>query len=301
MNRCAIDLHMHSCYSDDGEFSPKELVQKCKDAGINIMAISDHNCVKANEEAEKYASIAGIAYIPAVEIDCTFKDVNLHVLGYGIDYKSHDFADIEENVSKQSAEAAQKMLLATQGLGFEINENDMMTLAKDMHRPDHWTGEMFAEVLLSKPEYKNHALLMPYRNGGDRCDNPYVNFYWDFYAQGKACYVKISYPSLEEVIAIIHRNGGKAVLAHPAVNLKGDRKLLKAIGLTGIDGIEAFSSYHLLSQAADFYDEAMRSNKLVTCGSDFHGKTKPAISIGQHGCYLSNDEMIMLLKDLINI
>lgn len=48
-----IDLHMHSYYSDDGEFQPEELVQKCKEEGIRYMAIADHNCVRAVEKEER--------------------------------------------------------------------------------------------------------------------------------------------------------------------------------------------------------------------------------------------------------
>ena len=46
-----IDLHMHSLHSDDGDFTPSELVEKCHNAAITIMAIADHNSVKAIDEA----------------------------------------------------------------------------------------------------------------------------------------------------------------------------------------------------------------------------------------------------------
>ena len=80
---------------------------------------------------------------------------------------------------------------------------------------------MFAEVLLNKPEYKEHELLLPYRPGGDRSSNPYVNFYWDYYSQGKPCHVGIKFPSMEEVITEIHESGGKAVRGASGSELKG--------------------------------------------------------------------------------
>ncbi len=286
-----IDLHLHSCYSDDGEIGPEELVQKCKHSGIRIMAIADHNCVRANEAAQSLALAAGIIYISAVEIDCTFNGTNLHVLGYGIDYNSPDFEIIENDITKQGSEASYKMLLATQKLGFDISKDDMSSLTG-------WTGEMFAEVLLNKQEYKNHKLLQPYRPGESRSDNPYVNFYWDFYSQGKPCHVKMVYPTLEHILEIIHNNGGKAVLAHPGLQLKDNSIMLNDIISKGIDGIEAFSSYHSPSEAFKFYKEAINNHILVTCGSDYHGKTKPAISIGQHGCLISDKEMQVILSGL---
>ena len=58
-----IDLHMHSKYSDDGEFTPTQLVEQCHKAGIKVMAIADHNSVKAIDEAKEAAAKLNIKYI----------------------------------------------------------------------------------------------------------------------------------------------------------------------------------------------------------------------------------------------
>lgn len=280
-----IDLHMHSRYSEDGEYTPSELVKQCAEKGVRMMSVTDHNCAKANEEAAKAAKEKGIAYIPGIEIDCTFQDTNFHVLGYGIDFWSGDFEAIEKNIDDQSFQASLDRLAATQALGFyRVTENDMWSLSKDSYWQGTWTGDMFAEVLLAKPEYADHPLLKPYRPGGERSDNPYVNFYWDYYSQGKPCYAKIDYPAMEEIIDTIHRNHGVAVIAHPGVNLKGKEFMFEDILNLGIDGIEAFSSYHSQKQAGYYHKIAQERNLFVTCGSDYHGKTKPSIGIGQHGC-----------------
>lgn len=278
-----IDLHMHSAYSEDGEFSPVNLVDQCAEKGIRIMSVTDHNCSKANAEAQTAAEKYGIVYIPGIEIDCIYKDVNFHILGYGIDCGNNDFVRIEQNIKKQSMQASLDRLNETQVLGFHVTENDMWTLSKKTYWKETWTGDMFAEVLLKKQEYADHPLLRPYREGGERSDNPYVNFFWDYYSQGKPCYAEIKYPLMKDVIHIIHRNKGIAVLAHPGVNLKGRKYMLDEMPGLGIDGIEAFSSYHSFSQSEYFYGEACKKKLLVTCGSDYHGKTKPSIELGMHG------------------
>lgn len=275
-----VDLHMHSRYSDDGEFTPEELVRQCAAQGINVMSITDHNCAKANKEAVLLAPEYGIHYIPGIEIDCVYQEINFHVLGYGINHESSDFEQIESNVDRQNAEASLCMLAKTKELGFPVTEAEMKALAKNQYKQNAWTGEMFAEVLLAKSELKEHPLLLPYRPGGARSDNPYVNFYWDYYSQGKPCHVAIEYPSMERIIHMIHQNGGRAVLAHPGVNLKDREYLLEGILSLGMDGIEAFSSYHSKEQAAYYYEKAMEHLLIATCGSDFHGKTKPAICLG---------------------
>lgn len=91
-----IDLHMHSEYSDDGEYSAGELVKRCKQAGIKVMAIADHNCVRAISDAHRYAKEAEITLIPAIEIDCDYQDVHLHVLGYGVDETEAAFTKLEK-------------------------------------------------------------------------------------------------------------------------------------------------------------------------------------------------------------
>jgi len=277
-----IDLHMHSYYSDDGELSPSELVKICYDKGITIMAIADHNSVKAVEEARKEAFKYNIHYINAIEIDCTYKGINLHVLGYGIDYKNDIFSNHEENILRQEKECSAKKLELTNSLGFNLKKEQLDELSKN----GVYTGEMFAEILLNDSRYKEHELLQPYRPGGNRSDNPYVNFYWDIYSQGKVCYTEIIYPSLNNTIRMISENGGIAVLAHPGNNLKGNFELFDEMIDAGIQGAEAFSSYHDTETAEYFLKKGREHNLLITCGSDFHGKTKPAIKLGETMCMI---------------
>ncbi|MDD3810565.1 MAG: PHP domain-containing protein [Erysipelotrichaceae bacterium] len=289
-----IDLHMHSLYSDDGQYSPEQLVEIGIQNNCKIMAIADHNSVKGVAAGIAAAKEAGIKMIPAVEIDCTYKDVNLHVLGYGIDYTHDDFEQLEDNVLKQELAASAKKMDLTNQLGFDVDEKKLQELSAN----GVYTGEMFAEVLLEDERYDDHPLLMDYRQGKTRGDNPFVNFYWDFYAQGKPCYTKIVYPTLEETIALIKRHGGVAVLAHPGNNLKGRYGLFDEMIDLGIDGVEAFSSYHDIDTVNYFYDLAQSHGLLVTCGSDFHGKTKPAINMGQSQCAIDQEPIEAKLKEM---
>lgn len=288
-----IDLHMHSLYSDDGEFTPTQLVEMCHEKGIQIMAIADHNSVKAIDEAMARANELGMKYIPAVEIDCTFEMINLHVVGYGVNHKHKDFVALEENVLRQELESSMKKIELTRALGFDVTKEDLDQLSDN----GVYTGEMFAEVLLNKEEYKDHELLKPYRPGGKRSDNPYVNFYWDYYAQGEPCYTEIVYPSLKETIDLIHRHGGKAVLAHPGNNLKGKFEVFDAMMKLGYDGVECFSNYHSQETVDYFYKKGQEYKIMTTCGSDFHGKTKPAIELGECRCPYDEEFIEKMLKN----
>ena len=275
-----VDLHMHSFYSDDGEFTPAQLVDMCHEAGVKIMAIADHNWVKANDEAKKRCEELGMTYIPAIEIDCSYEGLNFHVVGYGIDYHNPVFNQLGENVEKQELACSAKKLELTNALGFDLKKEQLDALSPN----GVFTGEMFGEALLADERFIDHELLKPYREGGSRSDNPFVNFYWDFYAQGKPCYTEVKFPSLEETVKMINDHGGIAILAHPGNNLKGRFELFDDMVKAGIQGVECFSSYHTEEVNEYFYNKAKELNILYTCGSDFHGKTKPAIVLGGNGC-----------------
>ena len=147
------------------------------------------------------------------------------------------------------------------------------------------------EVLLSRSEYRDHELLKSYRPGGARGDNPFVNFYWDYYAQGKPCHAEVKYPALEEVLRVIHKNGGKAVLAHPGLYSWKRPEQLGRLLESGLDGVEAFSSYHTTAQAEEYRKKAEKWGLFSSGGSDFHGKIKPSVRLGEFGCQFMAREM----------
>lgn len=77
------DLHIHSCYSD-GTLSPEELLKEAKDKGYKTIAISDHNTVECYKQTEILKS-SEPKVLTAVEFDCWYQGVLVHILGYGID------------------------------------------------------------------------------------------------------------------------------------------------------------------------------------------------------------------------
>lgn len=276
-----IDLHMHSNCSEDGEFSPEELLHLGKQAQLDYLSITDHNTVRGVSAALALADQTGIEVISGVELDCVHMGRNFHLLGYGFDHTRSVFAEIEQSIlTQERAAAEEKIALIQKAIGIALSAQEVLAAAGG----GIVTGELIAEILLQKEHAKEHAVLLPYLAGGTRSDNPYVNFYWDYFSQGKPAYVPIRFMSLSEGVELIHSAGGIAVLAHPGQNLRGDYAFMDKIIETGIDGAEAYSSYHSEAEAALFYSMAQQHNLLVSCGSDFHGKTKPSIALcGHHG------------------
>lgn len=283
-----IDLHMHSNYSDDGEFSPKKIVELCLEKGVKYFAIADHNSTKGVAEAKEYCDDKDITIIPAIELDCTIDGVNLHLLGYNVDYKSDDFERIEENIIAQEQVASKERMRLVRALGINFEDSVIDSLSKN----GVVNGEMIAEAAMLFDKNKENKLLKPYYEGGLRSDNPYVNFYWDYCSQGKPAYAEVKFISLQEAIKVVEDNGGIPVLAHPGNNVKENKDLLEKIIKDGVKGLEVYSSYHNEKQTAFYKDFAINNNLIMTCGSDFHGKTKPSISIGGISCE-DNEEKII--------
>ena len=282
-----LDLHMHSDISNDGEFSPKKLMELCLESSIKVAALADHNSVRGIEEAQLYADQFEIQLIPAVELDCTFKGVNLHILGYGIDPNYADFKKVEKSVENQEIGSSKKLMELVKNMGIAFDYDEVMKLSKS----GVVTGEMIAEVALKDDRNKNNILMLPFYPGGNRSDNPYVNFYWDICSSGKGAYVPMEFMSLSNAIDLIHAAGGIPALAHPGNNVKEDEELLYDIIQAGIIGMEVYSSYHSPEQIRFYSMQAEKFNLIKTLGSDFHGKTKPSIKLGGVDCQNLEDEI----------
>lgn len=272
-----LDLHMHSNYSIDGEFTPEELMEKCAEAGLKVAALADHNTVRGIPHAKEAASRLGLDFFTALEIDCTHEGRNFHLLGYGINETAAIFHDIEQSVHTQAVNSSKKLIELIKQQGFFFDEK--LAWAKAVN--DVIEAEMIAELILSDKRNDDNKLLLPFRDGGKRSDNPLVNFYWDFCSQGKPAHVPMHFMSLAAAVSAIQENGGAAVLAHPGANMGQNLEITASIIKTGIDGIEAYSSYHDNETRQFYADICLKHGLTATSGSDFHGKTKPSVHLGE--------------------
>jgi predicted metal-dependent phosphoesterase TrpH len=287
------DLHIHSSHSNDGEFQIPDIIRMCMENGINTFSITDHNCIGGSREAWRMSKELEINFIPGIEIDCNYEGTDLHLLGYMVDLDGGDFDALEESNRKKHMDAIPLMIHKLEQLGISVDLEELMRFSGEKPPP----AEVFAELLLQKPEHKSHPKLKPYLPGGDRSDMPLINFYLDFFAQGKPAYVKIEHMSFAEAVDLVRHNHGIPIVAHPGLNLKGREEVAGELLQKGADGLEVFNNYHTLTQVEYFADLVRRQEVLMTCGSDFHGKNKPLISVGQ---YSSPEKYTSLLEQSLS-
>ena len=84
----SFDLHMHSMYSGDGQFSPKELIDIADKKGLKIISLTDHDAVKGVKEITELGKEKGIRVIPGIECSTILEGNDVHLLGYGIDIEN---------------------------------------------------------------------------------------------------------------------------------------------------------------------------------------------------------------------
>lgn len=289
-----IDLHMHSSYSNDGEYAPDTLISLCRKAGVKTLALADHNTAEGVEEALGAGQKTGVEVIPTIELDCTHQGVNLHLLGYFIDYKNPAYAKIQHDILLQEQKNVKERLRLVHALGIAFDD----ALVWRHARNGVFACEKIAQAALSCDAALVNPLLAPYLAGGARSESPYVNFYWDLCAQGKPAYVHTTYIDLKSAAALIKATGGVAILAHPGNNLRDHPELLDEIIDQGVQGVEAYSTYHTPQQAALYRDYAEQRGLAVTCGSDFHGRAKPNLRPGDCDCSNRQEAYLAALKAL---
>lgn len=92
--------------------------------------------------------------------------------------------------------------------------------------------------------------------------------------------------------------GGLPILAHPGISISRDLGILEGICAEGIAGVEVYSSYHDKETVGFYRAQAEKRGLLKTLGSDFHGKTKPAIRLAGLLCPKEADILSAFLQAL---
>ena len=283
-----IDLHMHSKYSLDGEKSVSELCSIAKQNNIQVIAISDHNTTHAYYDVEQCNEVK---IVSAIELDCSFQDKDFHLLGYFINPNDEVWETIHRNVEKMEKEAGLKRLqFIRETMNIVVDQDKLDKLCPN----GVYEAESVCEVALQNDANKNNPYLKEFYPGGTHGVSPFVDFYWEYCAKGKIAYSEINFISMQEAIAIYRKQNATIVLAHPGNNTKEDLTLLEDIIALGIDGLEVYSSYHNEQQISFYKQLAKKHNLLITCGSDYHGKTKPHVTMGL--CHMPKDDEDKLLQ-----
>ena len=278
-----FDLHMHSCFSSDGQFKPAELIQIAKSKNLKCVALTDHDCILGVQDMIYQGKKEGIEVLVGIECSTRIGNADVHLLGYGIDLNNDYFLHLTDDIRNKMNDAFHERVIKLENkYGVEIDEEDIV---KRAHGENPWF--LLCTEMFKNPNYQSIPDFKDYIPGGKRSDPAPVNFYWDKCQAGSDLYVFVDYPDFGESVKKIHEAGGIAIVAHPFNTFYKNEERLNILLNSGVDGIEAFSNYHTPEQNIYYEDFANKNHLLISCGSDFHGAKKPSIEMGEYG--LSKD------------
>ena len=246
------DLHMHSTASD-GIFPPRELMDRAADAGLTLVALTDHDSVKGLADAREAAQRRGVRLIPGVELSCG-GEKEIHVLGYGFDPTDGALLRFCEDHHREREERARKMVDQLAAHGMTVSLARVRELARGVIARPHVARALIEAGYASSVSDAFDRFLLP----------------------GKCGYVPKANVRVAEAVALIHNAGGVAVLAHPMKLKMGELALSSVVrewAEQGLDGLEVYHPSAQANHAARLAALARELGLLVTAGSDYHGET----------------------------
>lgn len=275
-----IDLHAHTKESD-GENSPEELIDLAISKGITALAITDHDTADGLEVACNYAKDKKITFIPGVEFDTKVEKGQMHILGLFVNFQDEEFKQKLLELKNERIDRNNIFIEELNKMGFEITLEELQ--------------EVSGGKVIGKPHFAKAFLKKGYIKTIDEMFDEYFN-------KEPLCNIKKTSLKPQEVIKIIKKANGIAVLAHPQKLKLSDSELIEKIvelKSYGLDGLECYHSGQTLEQMKKFKEIAKQLSLLITKGSDYHGPaTKPGVELGTgiNGNIVSEDDEEIIEK-----
>lgn len=259
------DLHCHSDASD-GVLTPLELLARARNNGVSRLAVTDHDTVEGVLSIERQLAaevdVSDMEFVPGVEITALAGKQTVHLLGLWID--AHDdalrrFLDGQRQIRQLRGEAIAAKLAS---VGFKDVLAGALKIADG--------------AALNRPHFAKYLVEAGY------CDLEQQAFR-KWLGAGKVADVACAWPSLENVVAVIHAAGGLAVLAHPdkyGVTRTKKDQLLARFRAAGGDGLELVSGMQSSHQTEDLLRLAIKHGLACSTGSDFHSPSQTWSELG---------------------
>ncbi|SRR6266566_1181794 len=247
-----IDLHVHSSASD-GTDPPAEVMRRAHAAGVDVVALTDHDTTAGIGEAAR-ALPSGLTLVPGVELSSLLGARSVHLLGYLFDPAEPDFASERAKIRESRRDRAQGMVTRLRSLGVRVTWEQVTQIAGGgtVGRP-HIARAMLAAGAIERFE--------------DAFTEAWI-------APGGRAYVNRYAPHPARAIGLIRAAGGVTALAHPRAGRGGSRLSVTQIAelaAAGLAGVEVDHPDHDRAQRAGLRREASELGLLALGSSDDHG------------------------------
>jgi predicted metal-dependent phosphoesterase TrpH len=271
-----IDLHTHSTVSDGTE-SPAEVMRAAAAAGLDVVALTDHDSTAGWAEAAQEARNLGVVLVPGMEVSCrTDTGISVHVLSYLHD-PAHPGLLAEVERSRDARLSRAERMVEKLSADYPISWAHVLEHVADgatIGRPHIADTLVTLKVVATRSEA--FARMLSARSP-----------YWvGHYA-----------PHPADAVALVREAGGVPVFAHPVASSRGrivDSDVTEEMIDSGLLGLEIDHRDNPPQGRADLERIASRNNLLVTGSSDYHGTGKP----NRLGENLTRPEMFARLEEL---
>jgi predicted metal-dependent phosphoesterase TrpH len=257
-----IDLHCHSTASD-GTDTPAELVRNAAAAGLDVVALTDHDTTRGYAAAIAALPV-GLTLVTGAELSCRIGGVSMHMLAYLFDPEEPALLAERELVRDDRVPRARGMVARLQELGVPVTWEQVARIAGDgsVGRPHVATALVELGVVASVDDA----------------------FTGDWLADGGRAYVEKHETDPFEAIRLVKGAGGVTVFAHPGASKRGHtvpESAIAEMAAAGLDGIEVDHMDHDEDTRVRLRGLAKELGLLTTGSSDYHG-TRKTVALGQY-------------------
>jgi predicted metal-dependent phosphoesterase TrpH len=236
-----------------------DIVRGAKKKGISLLAITDHDTLEGWEEFRASCEANSIRPLSGIELSAKYR-TTVHILGYRI---TNPGAVDEALRWVRSRRAARNEIIISRlrGLGLSVAMEDVTKYA----------GEV-----VGRPHFARALVALGYASD-------YQEAFTKYLARGAAAYEPREGLSPEDCVSAIKNAGGLPVLAHPSLtglDEEGLGELILSLKTHGMWGLECLSSHCSSEKALEYLTLAGKYSLFPTAGSDFHGSSRPSVSLG---------------------
>lgn len=259
-----VDLHTHSLCSD-GALSPADLVARAHAAGVQVLALTDHDSVAGVPEAAQAASELGMQLLPGLELSTLWKGFSIHIVGLGVDINHpglvSGLARQADARGERARAIADRLEKARRPGAYEA------ALALAGNVPNRISRTHFAQWLVQT------GAVTSMQGAFDK-----------YLGNGKPADVPMPWVDLPTAVSLIRESGGTAVLAHPGRYPLTRTKLRTLIGLfvdAGGEAMEVATATEKPDMIRYLGQLSIQFGLEASQGSDFHGPHIPWIQLGR--------------------
>lgn len=256
------DLHTHSHYSD-GTCTPAEIIAQAETLELSAVALTDHNTVAGLPDFMTAARNSFVEAIPGVEISTVYGDAELHIVGLFLPENAFDqITALLEKFNRKKETSNQILIHNLNRAGYDLNYEEICR--------NHRRGTVNRAVIAASLLEKGYVSSINEAFNG-------------LLSKKSGYYIPPDRLSAFDAIAFLRSINSVPVLAHPFLNLKTEesiRQFLSEAVPHGLAAIETMYSSFSPETEATARRIAREFGLLESGGSDFHGQTKPHISLG---------------------